>query len=334
MIRNFHIKYGPSARNCYFACGADNGLSHHDNSVNRYIESVSLDTLIQLISARGLTPWYSDQGSTPSHYSIIIIEPVADNPLVSKANIITRTVMRRLWKAQHHYIQQRAMELSYLFLRHPESSTTAAWLFEGFVHDLLDNGIDQPLYQLNAELNNANTKNDSYSMPQTQPTTQWKSQEMEYTSFTGTNDQLDLCKDYYYVHIPIKWCFPTYESFTYEVTTPTYQGPILDIHGNVLTRVRSNYFHYLLISLVMQEAKHSLPEIGLFTIFKIIMPQQHDVNESGLVKLLEISAYNRLKAIAIRYVAVFPPYSGTIESPVTWRGKVSMFGLHLSSLVV
>jgi len=145
---------------------------------------------------------------------------------------------------------------------------------------------------------------------------------MEYVPFTEVNPQLDLLKEltllknYYYV--PVDARFPTYDSFTFEqISISDYPGPILDKDSNVLTA----------------ETKRKLRknQVGLFTIFQIIIAKEHDVKESCVAKLLEIAAHNQLEAIALRYIAVFLPYSdSTINLLITWRNKVSMYGLRLS----
>lgn len=238
-IRDYYIEYGPSARTCYWACMSEEDWKMNKTIITASIENMTLDDLGKVLGSQDLTPTHSNQESAASHF-VVVIEPADEKRLNAKANIITRSVMRRLWKAQQVHLKLQGKALFALLSRHPASSPTAGWFYEGFIHNLLEDGtgIDQPLHLFREDLNPAsNAKYDTYVWKEQAPEGKWTSSTMTYVPFSEANNELDLQPDHYYV--PINSHFPTLDSFTFQhIHASECQYPILDTVGNILSKVR------------------------------------------------------------------------------------------------
>jgi hypothetical protein len=117
-------------------------------------------------------------------YLIVLVRPADDAGLKCHAAIITRTILRLLWKAHRVQLKHKSRELFHLFSRNRETSVTAGWLFEAIVHDLLEEGIDVPIDPMVVEQNNrANAVNDKHVASDI-GTKRWQSSAMEYVPYT------------------------------------------------------------------------------------------------------------------------------------------------------
>lgn len=160
-------------------------------------------------------------------YLVVLVRPADDARLKCHAAIITRTILRLLWKAHRVQLKRKSRELFHLFSRNRETSVAAGWLFEAIVHDLLEEGIDVPIDPMVVEQNNrANAVNDKHVASDI-GTKRWQSSAMEYVPYTQNDCALVIKPLHYYV--PVDPSHPTYDSFTFELAPcASYEGPILN----------------------------------------------------------------------------------------------------------
>ena len=222
-LRNFFIDYGPSARECYSATSSKSSLATYLEKVLRTVTRMSWDEINRLVTEADFIAKFDDDTS----YLVVLIQPVDDARLKCYASIITRTILRHLWKAHRVELIRKSRELFHLFSRKRETSVTAGWLFEAIVHDMLEEGIDVPIDPMAVEQNNrANAVNDKHVASDI-GTKRWKSSTMEYVPFTQNDCALVIKPLHYYV--PVDPSHPTYDSFTFELTPSiSYEGPILN----------------------------------------------------------------------------------------------------------
>jgi len=199
------------------------------------------DEIDRVVSKEFFEPKFDDETS----FLIMLILPADDDKrIIDRATIITRTILRLLWKAHRVQLKRRSRELFHLFPRKRETSVTAewsgellhsfsrtsvtaGWLFEAIVHDLLDEGIDVRIDPMVLERNNCpNAINDKHVASNIGAKI-WQSSAMEYVPFTQNDRALVLQPLHYYV--PVDPPHPTYNSFTFELAPCAfYEGPILN----------------------------------------------------------------------------------------------------------
>jgi hypothetical protein len=223
-LRNFFIKYGPSARECYAVTSTESGLEPYIRKLEHAVAQMSWDDIDRVVSAEVFEPKDNDQTS----FLIVLIRPVDDDQRITcRFTIITRTILRLLWKAHGIQLKRRSRELFHLFSGKRETSVTAGWLFEANVHDLLENGIDVPIDPMVVEKNNrANAVTDKH-VASGIGTKRWQSKAMVYMPFTQ-NDRALVIKPLHY-YVPVDPSHPTFDSFTFELAPcASYEGPILN----------------------------------------------------------------------------------------------------------
>jgi len=182
---------------------------------------MSWDDIDRVVSEEVFEPKFDDETS-------FLIRPADDDQRIScRATIITRTILRLLWKAHRVQLKRKSRELFHLFSRSRETSITAGWLFEAIVHDLLEEGIDVSIDPMVVEQNNrSNGVNDKH-MASDIGTKRWQSSAMTYVPFTQ-NDRALVIKPLHY-YVPVDPSHPTYDSFTFELAPcASYEGPILN----------------------------------------------------------------------------------------------------------
>ena len=158
----------------------------------------------------------------------MLIRPADDDRRITyRATIITRTILRLLWKAHRVQLKRKSRELFHLFSKKRETSVTARWLFEAIVHDLLEEGINVSIDPMAVEQNNRpNAVNDKH-VASNIGTKIWQSSAMEYVPFTQNDRTLVIQPLHYYV--PVDPFHPTYDSFTFELAPcASYEGSILN----------------------------------------------------------------------------------------------------------
>ena len=96
-------------------------------------------------------------------YLVVLVQPVDEERWKCHATIITRTLLRLLWKAHRVKLRCKSRELFHFFSRRRETSAAARWLFEAIVHDMLEAGIDVLIDPMVFNQNNrANAINDKH----------------------------------------------------------------------------------------------------------------------------------------------------------------------------
>jgi hypothetical protein len=178
----------------------------------------------RIVSKGDFEPKFDDETS----FLVVLILPADDEQrIVPRATIITRTILRLLWKAHRVQLKCKSRELFQTFSGERRTSVAAGWLFETIVHDLLEEGIKVPIDPMVIEQNNCpNAINDKYVASKTD-TKIWKSSAMEYVPFTQNDLALDIQPLHYYV--PVDPSHPTCDSFTFELAPcASYEGPILN----------------------------------------------------------------------------------------------------------
>jgi hypothetical protein len=222
-LRDFFIKYGPSARECYGATSAGSDLEPYRLKLHQAMTEMSWDVIDRVVSEEVFEAKFDDTTS----FHIVLIRPADDKRISYRATIITPTVLRLLWKAHRVQLKRKSRELFHLFSGNRETSVAAGWLFETIVHDLLEDGIDIPFDPMVLEKNNhANAVNDKHVTSDIGTET-WRSNAMEYVPFTQNDRALVIEPLHYYV--PVDPSHPTYDSFTFEhAPCASYEGPILN----------------------------------------------------------------------------------------------------------
>ncbi|KAF5372044.1 hypothetical protein D9615_008077 [Tricholomella constricta] len=310
-IREFYVKYGPSAHNCYEACASAKEMTEYRNKLERTIKRLQWDTIERIIASADFTP-QSDAES----YMVVLIEPADDERLHPKGNVIRRTVMRLLWQQHGAQLNRKAKELFHILSKRKVSSPTARWIYEVQIHELLEKGINVPLDHMAIVVNNRKDAiNDTYVASKVGPG-RWESQRMEYVPFTANDRMLDLEPSRYYV--PIDPTHATYDSFTFEVISPSrYSDPVLKPAD---------------ATLLSTDELLNLDSIGLFTVFQATKGREHDLNAKGLNYIVALGKHRNLKAMAIRYIAVIPAgHEVKIKSPVAWRNKLGMYVMQVAN---
>jgi hypothetical protein len=222
-IRDFFVKYGPSARDCYNSTSSGDHLQAHESQLLTTIDEMQWDEIDRLVSKEVFNAKLDE--ATP--FRVVLILPADEKRLTGHATVITRTVLRLLWKARGTQLKRKAKELFHVFKPNRESGSSAGWLFESLVHDMLEAGINAPIDPMEADLNfRSDAVNDKY-LTCTVGTVRWQSSTMEYVPYTQNDRTLELESNHYYVPVDAK--HPTYDSFTFEmVPCSSYTGPILN----------------------------------------------------------------------------------------------------------
>ena len=182
------------------------------------------DDINRIVSEEDFEPKFNDETS----FLIVLIRPADDEPrIVPRATIITRTILRLLWKARRIQLKRKSRELLHTFSGKRQPSVAVGWLFEAIVHYLLEEGIEVPIDPMVIEESNRpNVVNDKYVASNTDTKT-WQSSAMEYVPFTQNDCALDIQPLHYYV--PVDPSHPNYNSFTFELALcASYEGPILN----------------------------------------------------------------------------------------------------------
>ena len=185
---------------------------------------MSWDDMDHVVSEEDFEAKFDDATS----FLIVLIRPADDDQRIAcRATIVTRTVLRLLWKAHRVQMKRKSRELFHRFSGNRETSVAAGWLFEAIVHDLLEEGIDVPIDPMVVEKNNhAKAVNDKHVASDISTKT-WQSSAMEYVPFTQNDRALVIEPLHYYV--PVDPSHPTYDSFTFELAPcASYEGPILN----------------------------------------------------------------------------------------------------------
>ncbi|KAF8224752.1 hypothetical protein L208DRAFT_470595 [Tricholoma matsutake] len=179
------------------------------------------DDIDRVVTAEDFEAKFDDETS----FLIVLIRPADDQRISCRATIITRTILRLLWKAHRVQLKRKSRELFHLFSGIRETSVAAGWLFEAIVHDLLEQGIDVPFDPMEKN-NRANAVNDKHVASDIGTKT-WQSSAMKYVPFTQNDRALVIEPLHYYV--PVDPSHPTYDSFTFELAPcASYEGPILN----------------------------------------------------------------------------------------------------------
>jgi hypothetical protein len=328
-LRDFFIKYGPSARECYNSAASVGHFTSYIEKLSQAIARLTWNDIDNLVTHTIFIVKLDDKTS-----DLVLIRPADEQRMTCFATVITRTVMRLIWKAHGHRLKRKANELFHVHETHQVSSFDAEWLFEAMVHDLLEDGIDVPMDPMVFEENrHADAVNDKY-LTSTIGTGRWISNPMVYVPFTQYDRALELESFHYYV--PMDASNPTYDSFTFEfVPISSYKGPILKISNDktlydksVLNAVRINFS---LLLIYMLKAPHPITQnsnIGLsgFTVFQATKAPEQDINEASLLYLFAIADHCQLNAIGIRYIGILPTGERpTFRLPTAWRGKLDLY---------
>lgn len=293
---------------------------------------MSWDDIDRLITAADFNAKFDDD----MPFLVVLIRPADNLRLKCYASVITRTVMRLLWKAHGLRLKRRAKELFQVFQTHRDMGPSAGWLFEAMVHDMLEAGINVPMDPMIFEENRrANALNDKYLTSKV-GTGRWKSSPMTYVPFTQNDCALQLETSRYYV--PVDENNPTHDSFTFEVVPCSfYKGPILNPndktpHNKTALNVVSIKFSRRMMCIL--KARGTIIQkfdIGLFTVFQATKATEHDINERCLNYIFVIAKHCQLKAIGIRYIGIVPTREQqTFKAPVAWRGKLDMYTLPIA----
>ena len=231
-LRNFFIKYGPSARDCYDVTTTEGGLISYDRKLTQDIARMTWDDINRIVS-ENFEPKFDDETSL----LVALIQPADDKRrIIPRTSFITRTVLRLLWKTHRRLLKRRYSYLFQTFSGKPPTSVGAGWLFEAMIHDLLEEGIAVPIDPMIIEKNNrpnhipvidGHAVNDKYMASNTDGTKTWQSSAMEYVPFIQYDRDLDIQPLHYYV--PVDPSHPTYDLFTFELAPcASYEGPILN----------------------------------------------------------------------------------------------------------
>ena len=144
-LRDFFIKYGPFARECYGVTSTESDLKQYRFQLHHAITRMSWDDINRVVSKKHFEPNFDDETS----FLVVLIQPAADDDDDERINyrptIITRTILRLLWKAHRAQLKRRSRELFHLFSKNRETSVIVGWLFEAIIHDLLEESIDVPM---------------------------------------------------------------------------------------------------------------------------------------------------------------------------------------------
>jgi hypothetical protein len=182
------------------------------------------DDVDRIITKQNFEPKFDDETS----FLVVLIQPADEQRIIPHATFITRTVLRLLWKDHRLKLKRKSRELFHTFTGERRSSVAAGWLFEGIVHEMLEEGIKVPIDPMVMEENNCpNAVNDKYMASNTGGTKTWQSSAMEYVPFTTNDRDLNIQPLHYYV--PVDPSHFTYNSFTFELARcASYEGPILN----------------------------------------------------------------------------------------------------------
>ena len=121
----FFIKYGPSARECYIATSSKSCLATYVEKLARTVARMSLDEIDRLVTKADFIAKFDDD----TLYLVVLVQPVDDARSKCDAAIITRTIMRLLWKAHREELIRKSRELFHLFSERRETGVAAEWLF-------------------------------------------------------------------------------------------------------------------------------------------------------------------------------------------------------------
>ncbi|KAF8224751.1 hypothetical protein L208DRAFT_1380972 [Tricholoma matsutake] len=94
-LREFFINYGPSARECYTVTSPENGLKPYRLRLEQAITRMPWDDIDRVVTAEDFEAKFDDETS----FLIVLIRPADDQRISCRATIITRTILRLLWKA-------------------------------------------------------------------------------------------------------------------------------------------------------------------------------------------------------------------------------------------
>ena len=291
------------------------------------------DDINRIVSEEDFEPKFNDETS----FLIVLIRPADDEQrIVPRATIITRTILRLLWKAHRIQLKRKSRELLHTFSGKRQPSVAAGWLFEAIVHDLLEEGIKVPIDPMVIEENNRpNAVNDKCArLPCLCVSV--GSHIMEYVPSTQNDRALDIQPLHYYV--PVDPSHPNYDSFTFELAPcASYGGPILNPKDKeIYDKADLDEVSFRLFLLCdihspvgLVARPYRIPTLGS-SVFQVITTAEHDLNEKGLNCICMIADQNKLQEIWIRYVGIIPAGEERIfKTPIAWRGKLDIYSLSI-----
>jgi len=101
-LRDFFIQYGPSARECYGVTSTESSLEPYRLKLHQAIIQMSWDDIDRVVSEEVFEPKFDDETS-------FLIRPADDDQRIScRATIITRTILRLLWKAHRVQLKRKS----------------------------------------------------------------------------------------------------------------------------------------------------------------------------------------------------------------------------------
>jgi hypothetical protein len=181
---DFFFNYGPSARVCYNATLNEQALQSFHQNLHRAVQRTTWENIIRAITVAEVDAKMDDDA-----YLVIHFFPVDEKRIRCRASVITRTILRLLWKFHGLHIQHKGKTL---YSSNRESASSAGWVFEAMVHDKLEQGIDIPFDPMDLLANNcSNAVYDKYNTSKVSKQ-QWKSSAMQYVPFTQNDRNMKV----------------------------------------------------------------------------------------------------------------------------------------------